>query len=257
MSVTVLKKSVQAPWQCARVLVLAAAVLLAGCASTNTNTSTDATRTSCTKDPFEGFNRAMFGIHEGVDSVVLRPVARGYDAVVPMPVKMSFGNFRDNLWEISRGTNAFLQGKPEEGATGFGRLLINSTVGIFGLFDVASEMGLAEGDEDLGQTLAVWGVGSGPYLFFPVVGPSNVRDFSTGIVEQYFYPFWYHVENVPVRNSFMAWRIVDLRASLLPADRVMDEAALDRYAYMRSAFFQRRMYQIYDGSPPAADDLCN
>ncbi|MDR3324054.1 MAG: VacJ family lipoprotein [Zoogloeaceae bacterium] len=202
-------------------------------------------------DPLEGFNRSMFAVHEGIDHAVMKPLAQGYDAAVPLPAKMSVGNFYSNLWEVSRSGNAFLQGKGSNGLTGLGRLLINSTVGIFGLFDVASELGLEEGNEDFGQTLAVWGVPDGPYLFLPVLGPNNARDLVGWGVDQYTYPLWQQVEDKPVlRNSLGVLSFVKTRANLLPVDTVIDEAALDRYAYIRSAYQQRRAALINDGVPP-------
>jgi phospholipid-binding lipoprotein MlaA len=135
----------------------------------------------------------------------------------------------------------------------FGRLLINSTVGILGLFDVASELGLEKHDEDFGQTLAVWGVGSGGYLFWPIIGPRNVRDTGGWAIDSFVDPVW-HVSDVPVRNSLVAVRFVDVRASLLPADKVVEEGALDKYAYIRDAYQQRRRNQIFDGRPPRLDD---
>lgn len=226
-------------------LALAALMLLAGCAGT--------ARAPSEQDPYEGFNRSMFQAHESIDKAVLKPVAKGYDAAVPLPAKMSVHNFYENLWDVSRGGNALLQGKGSEGLTGFERFLINSTVGIFGLFDVASELELEQGDEDFGQTMAVWGVPDGPYTFLPLIGPNTSRDLVGWGVDQYFYPVS-QINDVPVRNSMIALRAVEYRASLLPADKVIDEAALDKYAYIRSAYLQRRASQVYDGRPPRNDD---
>lgn len=212
--------------------------------------ATDAAGQAHPQDPFEGFNRAMFQVHEGLDKVALRPLAQGYETAVPLPARMSVHNFYESIWDLSRGGNAFLQGKGQEGFTSLGRLLINSTVGIFGLFDVATELGLEQGDEDFGQTFAAWGVPPGPYLFLPIIGPNTSRDLVGWGVDQYFYPLWWHVDDVPVRNSTIALRAVELRASLLPSDRIIDEAALDRYSYIRSAYLQRRASQVHDGQAP-------
>jgi phospholipid-binding lipoprotein MlaA len=146
-----------------------------------------------------------------------------------------------------------LQGKFGDAGIDLGRLLINSTVGIFGLFDVASELGLEKHDEDFGQTLAVWGVGGGGYLFWPVIGPRNVRDTFGWGVDLYVDPVM-RVRPVSVSNSLAGLRFVDIRASLLPADKVVEEAALDKYAYIRDAYLQRRRNQIFDGRPPRLDD---
>ncbi|MDR1647969.1 MAG: VacJ family lipoprotein [Zoogloeaceae bacterium] len=198
-------------------------------------------------DPLEGFNRAMFAVNEGIDQVALKPAAQAYEAVVPLPARVGVANFYDNIWDVNRSGNAFLQGKPREGLTGLARLLINSTIGIFGLFDVASELELEEGDEDFGQTLAVWGVPDGPYLFLPFVGPSNPRDLAGWGVDQATYPLWAHVEDRPaLRNSLVVLGAVRGRAALLPADTVISDASFDKYTYIRSAALQRRAAQIRD-----------
>lgn len=204
-------------------------------------------------DPYEGFNRSMFAVNEAIDKYAARPVAQAYDNVVPLPVKASVGNFFGNVGDLWIGANSALQGKFGDASVDIGRLLINSTVGIFGLFDVASELGLEKHEEDFGQTLAVWGVGSGGYLYWPVIGPRNVRDTAGFGVDSYIDPVW-RIRAVSVRNSMVALRFVDIRASLLPADKVVEEAALDKYAYIRDAYQQRRRNQIFDGRPPRLDD---
>lgn len=176
-----------------------------------------------------------------------------YDNAVPLPVKAGVGNFFGNVGELWVGVNSALQGKFSDAGVDLGRLLINSTVGIFGLFDVASELGLERHDEDFGQTMAVWGAGSGGYLFWPVIGSRTVRDTLGWGVDIMGDPVGY-VDSIPVRNSLRGLRIVDIRASLLPADKVVEEAALDKYAYIRDAYLQRRRNQIFDGRPPRLDD---
>lgn len=218
--------------------------LLSGCATTANNP----------RDPHESFNRAMFDVNEAVDTVVAKPLAKGYDNVAPLPVKAGVGNFFGNVGDLWVGVNNGLQGKVGDGASNIGRLLINSTVGILGLFDVASEMGIRKHDEDFGQTLAVWGVGDGGYLFLPILGPRTVRDTFGWGVDAYADPVTWGQRNPAVRNSAEAVRFIDIRASLLPADKVVDEAALDKYAYIRDAYLQRRRSQIYDGRPPKQDD---
>jgi phospholipid-binding lipoprotein MlaA len=205
------------------------------------------------RDPYEGFNRPMFAVNEVIDKYAAKPVAQVYDNVAPLPVKASVGNFFGNAGDLWIGVNSALQGKFADAGIDLGRLLVNSTVGIFGLFDVASELGLEKHDEDFGQTLAVWGVGGGGYLFWPVIGSSNVRDTVGFAVGTYADPVMY-VRPVSVRNSMAALRFVDIRASLLPADKVVEEAALDKYAYIRDAYLQRRRNQIFDGRPPRLDD---
>jgi len=221
-----------------------AALLLSGCATTSGNP----------KDPNESFNRAMFKANEVVDMVVAKPLAKGYDAAVPLPAKASVGNFFSNIGDLWIGVNNGLQGKPGTGASDLGRLLINSTIGIFGLFDVASELGLTKHNEDFGQTMAVWGVGDGPYVFLPVIGPRTLRDSLGFVVDSSADPVSWGLDHVRTRNSATGLRFVDIRASLLPADKVVDEAALDKYAYIRDAYLQRRRSLVFDGRPPRQDD---
>jgi len=207
------------------------------------------------KDPFEGFNRAMFSVNEGLDTVAFKPIAQAYDFVTPLPVRAGVGDFFGNIADVRNVLNNTLQGKLGDAGVDLGRLLINSTIGIFGLFDVASELGLEKHDEDFGQTLAVWGWHDSSFLFWPLVGPRTVRDTGGLIVDVYTDPTWYTLnKEVATRNSLVALRFVDVRASLLPSDKVVDEAALDKYAYVRDAYLQRRRSQIFDGSPPRLVD---
>ena len=205
------------------------------------------------RDPYEGFNRGMFAVNEVVDKYAAKPVAQAYDRVAPLPVKAAVGNFFGNAGEMWVGVNSALQGKFANAGIDFGRLLINSTVGIFGLFDVASELGLERHDEDFGQTLAVWGVGDGGFVFLPGLGPRTLRDAAGWGVDftadpvRFFSP-------AGTRDGATIVRFVDIRASLLPSDKVVEEAALDKYAYIRDAYLQRRRSQIYDGRPPRLDD---
>ena len=204
-------------------------------------------------DPFEGFNRAMFSVNETLDRYAFRPVAQVYDAGVPVPVKSSVGNFFGNVGEVWVGANSALQGKGTEAASSLARFLINSTLGILGLFDVASEMGIYRGNEDFGQTLAVWGVGDGPYVFFPLLGPRTTRDSFGWMVDTLADPIA-QMDHDPSRLAVTAVRVVDIRAGLLPADKVVEQAALDKYAYVRDAYLQRRQSLIYDGRPPRSLD---
>ena len=206
-------------------------------------------------DPYEGFNRTMFTVHEGLDKAIVKPVAQVYDAAVPLPAKAGVGNFFDNILDVRNALNSLLQGKPGDAASDVGRLLVNSTIGIFGLFDVASELGLERHEEDFGQTMAVWGYRESAYLFWPLIGPRTVRDTGGWLVDINTDPTWGTTrKSVAVRNSLLAVRLVDVRASLLPSDKVVEEAALDKYAYIRDAYLQRRRNQIYDGRPPRLDD---
>ncbi|MCC7183391.1 MAG: VacJ family lipoprotein [Rhodocyclaceae bacterium] len=201
------------------------------------------------KDPLQGFNRAMFSFNEGLDQVLIKPVAQGYDAAVPLPARIGVSNFFGNVGDLWVGINNLLQGKGGDAANDVGRLLINSTLGILGLFDVASEMGLERHDEDFGQTLGRWGVGEGAYVVLPLFGPRTVRDTGGLVVDVIADPVS-SVDDVPTRNTLRALRIVSARAELLPSDKAIEQAALDKYAYIRDAYLQRRRNLIHDGSPP-------
>lgn len=205
------------------------------------------------RDPYEGFNRSMFAVNEVVDKYAAKPVAQVYDRATPLPVKAAVGNFFGNTGELWVGVNSTLQGKFADAGIDFRRLLINSTIGIFGLFDVASELGLERHDEDFGQTLAVWGVGDGGFLYWPVIGPRTLRDTAGWGVDYAADPVRYF-DPTGVRDAVSVVRFVDIRASLLPSDKVVEEAALDKYAYIRDAYLQRRLNQIHDGRPPRRDD---
>lgn len=201
------------------------------------------------KDPAEGFNRAMFAVNEGLDTAVAKPLAKGYDYVAPLPMKAVVGNFFSNIADVMIGVNNLLQGKPGQAFNDWGRVLVNTTVGIGGAFDVASEMGLDKHYEDFGQTMGSWGVDEGAYLFWPIIGPRTVRDTAGFVVDSYADPVWY-VEPIAVRNSFVGLRYVDQRAALLPTDKIIEEGALDKYAYIRDAYLQHRRNAVYDGNPP-------
>ncbi len=204
-------------------------------------------------DPYEKFNRTMFAVHEAIDGALTKPLAKGYDQVVPLPVKMSVGNAFGNIGDLWIGANSAMQGKFSEAGTDFGRLLINSTLGIFGLFDVASEMGIEKHDEDFGQTLGAWGYKDSAYVFLPVLGPKTVRDTLGFGVDTLIDPVS-STSPVSARNSLLALRVVDIRAGLLPSDKLIDEAALDKYAYIRDAYLQRRRNQVFDGRPPKLEE---
>ena len=224
------------------IAIFAAFAATTGCASTANHP----------RDPFEGFNRVMFAFNEGID-VVAKPVAEGYDAAVPGPVKTGIGNFFGNLADLWIATNNFLQGKITEGASDVARVLVNSTVGIAGLIDVASHLGLEKHNEDFGQTLGRWGITEGPYLFWPILGPRNVRDTLGFAADASVNPVK-HIHDVRVRNTLTGVRAIDLRASLLPADRIVEEAAFDKYRYIRNAYFQMRRNAVHDGHPPPEDE---
>jgi|SRR4051812_3430395 phospholipid-binding lipoprotein MlaA len=221
-------------------LFLSLATLVAGCATTGERDP---------KDPWEGFNRGVFSFNEGLDRAVLKPVATGYQKVVPGFAREGVTNFYANLEDVGTSLNNFLQGKPKEGASDAGRVIVNTLLGVLGLWDVATPMGLEKHYEDFGQTLGVWGVGPGPYLVLPLLGPSTARDGPAKVVD----PAWYWpiaLENDRLYWSLWALDKVNQRSILFQSEKVLDEAALDRYSFIRDAWWQRRQNQVYDGNPP-------
>ena len=197
------------------------------------------------QDPYEGFNRTVFSFNQTVDSNVLKPVAQAYQKVTPTPLQTGIGNFFGNLGDLWSCANNLMQGKAAEGAEDFSRVMINSFIGVFGIFDVATEAGIPKHNEDFGQTLGRWGVGSGPYLVLPFIGPSTVRD-TVALPADYLADPWGYVYPVHTRNAGYAVRIVHRRASLLDGEKLVDGAALDRYQFMRDAYLQRRKNLVND-----------
>jgi len=224
-----------------KVSILSTILVLSGCATTSSSASNN--------DPYEGYNRAMYSFNDAFDSAILKPAAKGYDAVLPDPIQKGVSNFFSNLNEITVILNDLLQLKFGQAFDDTGRFLLNSTVGIAGIFDVAGYAGHEGHDEDFGQTLGVWGVEPGPYVVLPFFGPRNVRD-SFGLVADIYTDPVTHVDDNGARNALVALEVIDARANLLGVKKVLDEAALDEYSYVRDAYLQRRQNLVYDGNPP-------
>lgn len=223
-------------------------LVLGGCASVGNSAGT--------KDPLEGMNRKIYGFNKGVDSIVLKPVAKAYDAVTPKPLQDGVGNVFRNVGEISNFLNNVLQFKLGEAGVDTGRFLINSTIGIAGLFDVASSVGLQRNEEDFGQTLASWGVDSGPFLMLPLLGPSTLRDGLAKPVDSAMDPIQ-GIEHVPTRNRLMGTRLISGRVELFPVEKQLEDA-LDEYTFLRDAYLQRREFLIKDGAvPPKQENACD
>ena len=201
-------------------------------------------------DRLERLNRAVYRFNRGFDRRVLRPVARGYDRVVPPKVEKRFRNFFVNLRAPIDIVNNFLQAKFAPGFADFGRFLFNSTIGLGGFFDPATKVGLERHEEDFGQTLAVWGVPSGGYLMLPFLGAGTVRDWGIWPFERRF-DLVQQVEDRGTHNELLLWRYVSDRAALLPAERTLDQS-FDEYIFVREAYLQHRRYEITDGE--ATDD---
>jgi phospholipid-binding lipoprotein MlaA len=216
-------------------------LLATGCASVPGRTVND--------DRFEQFNRSVYRFNDSIDRAAVKPVAKAYKAVTPRFVRAGIGNMVNNIGYTSTILNQFLQGKAKTGLRDTGRFLLNTTLGIGGLFDVATAVGLDANDEDFGQTLAVWGVPSGPYLTLPFFGPSTVRD-APGRVVGFFTDALTYVD-IPweVRWGERALDVVNTRAELLVVDPTL-QRAYDPYAFIRDAWIQQREFQIFDGNPP-------
>ena len=226
-------------------IVLLLLILVAGCAGQ------PAKRTDPVADPWEPFNRKVYAFNEGVDKTILKPIAKGYDAIMPDGPQRGVRNFFHNIKFPMRFINLILQGKFQDSLTATGRFFLNSTVGLLGFFDVASHEGIADPDEDFGQTLATWGWKESRYLVVPFLGPLTIRDLGGRGVDTYANPVTYmareHQEYVPLIID-----TISLRASLLSFDKDIEEAH-DPYALVRDAYLQNRQFEIYDGNPPAPD----
>jgi phospholipid-binding lipoprotein MlaA len=220
-------------------------LLLAGCAGTQ-NRHTDPER-----DPWEGFNRKVYAFNEGLDKAILRPVAVGYDKIIPDPFQRGVGNFFRNLDAPVTFVNQLLQGEFKQSGSTVGRFLINSTFGLLGFFDVATKMNLPYYDEDLGQTLLKWGYADSRYLLLPILGPSTVRDGVGRFVDSYYHPVGRALHG---REIWAYWilRGIDQRARYLDQDAELQQA-YDPYVLLRDVWMQSRQYKIHDGESPMTD----
>ena len=222
-------------------LALAIAASVSACA-TGTNP----------RDPLEGYNRAMFKFNDTIDQVALKPVATAYKTVTPSFVQTGVGNFFGNLADVWSAVNNLLQGKGEAGLQDVVRVSMNSTFGIFGLIDIASQAGIPKHSEDFGQTLGWYGIQPGPYVMLPLLGPSTVRDTVALPLDITGDP-WRYKDPVSVRNIGTVTRVVDKRAALLDATNLMEAAALDRYEFIRDGFLQARESKVFDGDTDRRD----
>ena len=229
----------------AMVVLVVLTVMSAGCASgPNANP----------KDPLEPMNRNIAKFNDVLDDNLLKPVATGYRDYTPQPVQTGVGNFFRNLSDVFSTLNNGLQLKGRDTAESLMRVVVNTTLGIYGIFDVATEIGLQRHQEDFGQTLGYWGVPAGPYVVLPVFGPSTLRDtsmlpleLSTDLVSRH--------DVTAERNAAIAARIVDRRASLLRTTDLLSGAAIDKYSFTRDSYLQFRRNQVFDGNPPDEDEL--
>lgn len=205
------------------------------------------------RDPFESYNRSMTRFNTAVDDAVVKPLATAYQEVLPQPVRTGVGNFFGNLGDAWSFVNNVLQAKPEAALHSFWRVIINTSMGLGGVLDPATEMRLQRSREDFGQTLGRWGVPPGPYLVLPLLGSSSVRDTVALPVDVYGHPLG-QTNDVSLRNSLRALDLVDRRARLLQAGEILDSAALDSYMFTRDAYLQRRNNEVHDGNPPQDEE---
>jgi phospholipid-binding lipoprotein MlaA len=219
--------------------LLLTSLALGGCASTSHNP----------QDPFESFNRGVYQFNDTLDKAVIKPVAQGYNTVVPEPGRMMLSSFFSNLNDVVVLANDLLQFKVVQAVSDTGRIVVNTTFGVFGVADVATAIGLKKHNADFGQTLGHWGIGSGPYLMLPLFGPSSVRD-GVGLYADSFASPIMKISNVDTRNEAYVTNLIGKRAALLDQENVLDEAAIDRYAFIRDAYLQHRQSLVYDGNPP-------
>jgi phospholipid-binding lipoprotein MlaA len=232
-----------------RAAALAAlAALLGACATVPPNAGSNPA------DPFERYNRNMAEFNDRIDRAVFKPVAQAYADYVPTPARDCVGNIFSNIGDVPNALNNLLQGKPGQAVSDLCRVAVNTTVGLLGCFDVASKGGLPKSNEDFGQTLGRWGFGAGPYFVWPFLGPSTIRDSFGRVVDIYYTDPVDYVNDVGVRNTMYATRFVDARARLLPTEKLIEGAALDRYLFIRDAYLQRRRNLVYDGNPPRTPD---
>lgn len=206
------------------------------------------------RDPLEPWNRAVYKFNDTVDNAVARPVAEGYRRIVPGGVRDRVRNFFANIADPMIGVNNVLQGKLEDGFLDWMRFVFNSTVGLFGIHDVASQMGLEKHNEDFGQTFGRWGVGAGPYLVLPFFGSSDLRD-GVGFVGDIYADPLTEVRPRDVQYLMYGLRFTQTRTDLLEASRILEQAALDKYTFQRDAYLQRRRSLVYDGRPPRELEL--
>ena len=214
-------------------------IFISGCATTGVKDE---------RDPIEGFNRSMYSFNHGIDKVLFNPIAKLYQAITPDFVEKGISNFFNNIDDISIIANDILQLKIGQAYMDTARFVFNSTLGLAGFRDVSSQMGLEKHDEDFGQTLAVWGVGAGPYLVVPIFGPTTLRDSTSLVVyDVLLNPVTYLNNNDALKAGILTLNFIDIKADLLTANDLIDEAALDQYEFTKNAYFSKRESQINDG----------
>ena len=234
-----------------RVAAALALAAIAGCATAPPHPER---HTAEPKDPYESVNRKVFAFNDTLDDYALKPAAKAYNAVLPSPVRTGVHNFFGNFSDAWSAVNQLLQGKPKDAGTMTLRVLANTTIGIAGLFDPATSLGLERKSEDLGQTLGVWGLEPGPYLVLPLFGSSDIRDAVALPADSYVSPALLASGKYWKELGIDTLGVIDTRAGLLGASQMLDELAFDRYTFMRDAYITRRRSLVYDGNPPDLPD---
>ncbi|MCD0418616.1 VacJ family lipoprotein [Rubrivivax sp. JA1024] len=236
-------------------LALAVAALATGCATAPVpavDAASAPARAANPADPWESWNRKVFAFNDKVDEAVVRPAAEAYRDYVPELVRTGVGNVLRNVYDVWSTFNQFLQGKPKEGLEMGARVVTNTTIGFFGLLDWGTQIGLTRKSEDFGQTLGVWGVGPGPYVVLPFLGPSSLRDTAALPADRLISP-----SSLPATDggqySVLAMELLNARSDLLGTTQLLDQVALDRYSFVRDAYLSRRLDQVWDGAPPLED----
>jgi len=233
------------PFSRLRALAVGSAIsltLLAGCATNGDP-----------RDPLEPLNRGIYKFNDGADALLIRPAGQFYSLIVPEWIRTGVSNVFSNINDVIVALNGALQGKMSQAGSDVARLAINSTVGVLGFFDFATGWGFEKHEEDFGQTLGYWGIGAGPYLVLPILGPSNARDTVGWVGDYYAWPVTY-IEHDRTRQIIIGLRIISGRSELLATSSILETAALDPYAFVRDAYLQRRLNLVYDGKPPLDDE---
>ena len=224
------------------VVTLVLFMTVTGCATTGAMDS---------RDPFEGFNRGVFAFNEAVDNALFKPLGKAYKAITPEPLDSGVTNFFSNLEDIAVIANDLLQFKGGQAVSDVARFVFNSTIGLLGFFDVSSHIGLPKHEEDFGQTLAHWGAGSGPYLMVPLFGPTTLRDATGFVVDKGVLNPIFYIDSPETRAGLLSLNYVDFKADLASAEKLLEEAALDKYEFLKNAYFEKRETLINDGAMPA------
>jgi phospholipid-binding lipoprotein MlaA len=221
-------------------------LLLGACATTGTGDP---------RDPYEGFNRGVYSFNQAVDKAVFDPLGKLYQAITPGIVDKGVTNFFSNLGDIAVVVNDLLQFKINQALSDASRFIFNSTIGLLGFFDVSSHMSLPKHDEDFGQTLATWGIGSGPYLIVPFFGPATVRDATGLVVDAGVLNPVFYIDDDALKASLLSLNYIDFKADLLSAKKLIKDASIDEYEFVKNAYFEKRDSLIQDRETPDYSEL--